>query len=167
MNSLLCAVVGLQPRRPTIDTAVPKSEEPTEVDWLFEYIDSVMKSPAWESEVMGFIDDNCMIFDNEEENKFEHTVVHNKFQEVTTNESTSTEAQIGASHLGLFPAVSSVCYVCYPLPELYLALCRAATLYHATSLICFKQVVDGLLMAHLEDVNVTPEAFAEACERAR
>jgi len=29
------------------------------------------------------------------------------------------------------------------------------------------QVVDGLLMTHLEDVNVTPEAFASACERAR
>ena len=59
-----------------------KADEPTESDWLFEYIDSVMKSPAWESEVMGFVDDNCMVFDNEEENKFEHSVVHNKFQEV-------------------------------------------------------------------------------------
>ena len=29
------------------------------------------------------------------------------------------------------------------------------------------QVVDGLLMTHLEDVNVTPEAFASACERTR
>lgn len=61
---------------------MPKSDEPTESDWLFEYVDSVMKSPAWESEVMGFVDDNCMIFDNEDENKLEHTVVHNKFQEV-------------------------------------------------------------------------------------
>jgi hypothetical protein len=40
--------------------------EPTEADWLFEYIESVMKSPAWDSEVMGFVDDNCMVFDNEE-----------------------------------------------------------------------------------------------------
>jgi len=38
----------------------------TESDWLFEYIDSVMKSPSWDSEVMGFIDDNCVVFDNEE-----------------------------------------------------------------------------------------------------
>ena len=45
---------------------VRKFDEPTEVDWLFEYIDSVMKSPSWDSEVMGFIDDNCMVFDNEE-----------------------------------------------------------------------------------------------------
>ena len=83
--------------------------EPTESDWLFEYIDSVMKSPAWDSEVMGFVDDNCCVFDNEEENKLEHSVVHEKFQEI----------------------------------------------------------IDGLLTAHLQDVSVTAEAFAEACERAR
>ena len=43
-----------------------RPDEPTESDWLFEYIDSVIKSPAWDAEVMGFIDENCMVFDNEE-----------------------------------------------------------------------------------------------------
>jgi hypothetical protein len=43
-----------------------RADEQTESDWLFEYIDSVMKSPAWDAEVMGFIDDNCTVFDNEE-----------------------------------------------------------------------------------------------------
>jgi hypothetical protein len=45
---------------------LPPLRFPTESDWLFEYIDGVMKSPAWDSEVMTFIDDNCVIFDNEE-----------------------------------------------------------------------------------------------------
>lgn len=81
----------------------------TEVDWLFEYVCSVMKSPAWDAEVMGFIDENCMVFDNEEENKFEHTTIHEQFIEV----------------------------------------------------------VDGILTSHLNDISITPEAFAAACEQAR
>ena len=58
---------------------------------------------------MGFIDENCVVFDSEEENKFEYSIVHQKFQEL----------------------------------------------------------VDSLLTNHLGNLNVTPEAFAEACERAR
>eukprot|EP00614_Pseudopedinella_elastica_P022357 CAMPEP_0172630302 /NCGR_PEP_ID=MMETSP1068-20121228/173025_1 /TAXON_ID=35684 /ORGANISM="Pseudopedinella elastica, Strain CCMP716" /LENGTH=187 /DNA_ID=CAMNT_0013441107 /DNA_START=40 /DNA_END=600 /DNA_ORIENTATION=+ len=85
------------------------TDKTTDVDFLFDYIDSVMKSPAWDSEVMGFIDENCMVFDNEEENKFEYTVIHEKFAEV----------------------------------------------------------VESLLTTHLHDISITPEAFAEACERAR
>jgi hypothetical protein len=88
------------------DTA---EDEITESDWLFEYIDSVMKSPAWDSEVMTFVDDNCVIFDNEEENKFEYTVVHEKFAEM----------------------------------------------------------LEGLMTKHLKEVAITPEQFAEACEKAR
>ena len=62
-----------------------------------------------DNEIMGFIDENCVVFDSEEENKFEYSIVHQKFQEL----------------------------------------------------------VDSLLTNHLGNLNVTPEAFAEACERAR
>ena len=32
--------------------------------------------------LMGFIDEACVVFDGEEENKFEHTTIHEKFKEL-------------------------------------------------------------------------------------
>ena len=38
-----------------------------------------IRSPRWKTPVHTFIDENCMAFDNEEENKLEHTEIHKKF----------------------------------------------------------------------------------------
>ena len=62
-----------------------------------------------DNEIMGFVNENCVVFDSEEENKSEYSIVHQKFQEL----------------------------------------------------------VDCLLTAKLGELSQTPEAFAEACERAR
>lgn len=45
-------------------------------DWLFDYMMSVFKAPTWEVPIMTFIDDNCIVFDSEEENKFAYTELH-------------------------------------------------------------------------------------------
>ena len=47
-----------------------------EADWLFDYMMSVFKSPTWEVPIMMWIDDNCIVFDSEEENKFAYTDLH-------------------------------------------------------------------------------------------
>jgi len=47
-----------------------------EQDWLFDYVMSVLKAPTWEVPIMTFIDDNCIVFDSEEENKFAYTELH-------------------------------------------------------------------------------------------
>ena len=52
-------------------------EAEDENDWLFDYVMSIFKAPTWEVPVMQFIDDNCIVFDNEEENKFSYTEIHN------------------------------------------------------------------------------------------
>jgi hypothetical protein len=36
-----------------------------------------LRSPRWKTPVMSFLDDNCINFDNEEENKLEFTAIHN------------------------------------------------------------------------------------------
>jgi len=41
-----------------------------------------LKSQAFKSPLISFIDENCLVFDNEEENKLEYTNVHNKFKDV-------------------------------------------------------------------------------------
>ena len=45
-------------------------------DWLFDYMMSVFKAPTWEVPIMTFIDDNCIVFDSEDENKFAYTELH-------------------------------------------------------------------------------------------
>ena len=35
-----------------------------------------LKSPRWKTPVVSYIEDNCLIFDNEEENKLEYTPIH-------------------------------------------------------------------------------------------
>jgi len=36
-----------------------------------------LRSPRWKAPIMSFLDENCLIFDNEDENKLEYTVMHN------------------------------------------------------------------------------------------
>jgi len=37
---------------------------------------SFMRSPRWRAPVVSFIEEYCLVFDNEEENKLEYTNVH-------------------------------------------------------------------------------------------
>lgn len=48
----------------------------SEHDWLFDYIMSVFKAPTWEVPIMTFIDDNCVVFDTDDENKFAYSELH-------------------------------------------------------------------------------------------
>lgn len=57
-------------------------EDATGKDWLFDYLLSVFKSPQWDVAVMGFIDENCAVFDNDEENKLAYTDLHHQFKDL-------------------------------------------------------------------------------------
>jgi hypothetical protein len=35
-----------------------------------------LRSPRWKTPVMSFLDEHCIVFDNEEENKLEFTEIH-------------------------------------------------------------------------------------------
>ena len=39
-----------------------------------------LRSPRWKTPVMSFLDENCINFDNEEENKLEFTTIHVQFK---------------------------------------------------------------------------------------
>lgn len=47
-----------------------------DMDWLFDYVMTIFTSPTWEVPIMTFIDDHCVVFDDDEENKFEYTTIH-------------------------------------------------------------------------------------------
>jgi hypothetical protein len=46
-------------------------------DWFFDMIIGFLRSPRWKVPVMSFLDEKCVSFDNEEENKLEFTGIHN------------------------------------------------------------------------------------------
>jgi hypothetical protein len=52
------------------------------IDWLFDYMLGVFKSPSWEVPVMEFIDANAHHFTPADENKLVYTDVHRQFCEL-------------------------------------------------------------------------------------
>jgi hypothetical protein len=65
-------------------TAKPedKPQEEGENDWFFDIIINFLRSPRWKTPVMSFLDEYCIVFDNEEENKLEYTKIHNDFKKL-------------------------------------------------------------------------------------
>ena len=45
-------------------------------DWFFDMIINFLRSPRWKTPIMSFIDENCIVFDTEDENKLEYTIIH-------------------------------------------------------------------------------------------
>ena len=74
--------------------------------WLFDSVTQFLKGANWAVPVWDFIDDNCIVFDSEEENKLEYSNIFNLFREL----------------------------------------------------------VDGLLSMHLEDMGCSLDQFAQLCE---
>lgn len=44
---------------------------------MYESVLQYLTSPLWKVPIHTFIDANCIVFDDEEENKFSYTEVHN------------------------------------------------------------------------------------------
>ena len=45
--------------------------------WMYEFVVQFLNSPIWRVSILDFVDEKCIVFDNEEENKFEYTTIHN------------------------------------------------------------------------------------------
>lgn len=52
------------------------------LDWLFDSITGFLKGPDWALPVMSFIDENCIVFDSEDENKLAHMEIYSAFREM-------------------------------------------------------------------------------------
>ena len=68
-----------------------------EDDWLFDYVLQFLESEKFDSVVMDFIDEKCEVFDNEDENKFEYTTVHQEFKETVETLIISNLGELGVS----------------------------------------------------------------------
>lgn len=63
-------------------TKEKKKEDKTEEDWVYDFISSFLRSPPWTVPLNSFIDQHCIFFDGDEENKFVHTDLHKEFIQV-------------------------------------------------------------------------------------
>ena len=59
-------------------------EDVTDKDWLFEFLLGLLNSPQWDVSVMGFIDENCAVFDTDDENKLSYTSLHRQFKDLVS-----------------------------------------------------------------------------------
>lgn len=41
-----------------------------------------LSSPTWKNPIINFIDENCVVFEDAEENSLEYTSVHNRFKKL-------------------------------------------------------------------------------------
>ena len=62
--------------------ATTGNEDATDKDWMFDYLLSLLKSPQWDISIMGFIDENCAVFDTDDENKLSYTSLHRQFKDL-------------------------------------------------------------------------------------
>jgi len=62
---------------------------------MFDIIINFFKSPRWKAPILTFIEENCIIFDDEEENKFEFTTVHEEFRRLVEELLGSMMAELG------------------------------------------------------------------------
>jgi hypothetical protein len=52
---------------------------PDDSGWVLECVMAFLRSPEYTTPVMNFIDENCLVFDTEDESKLNFTDVHQKF----------------------------------------------------------------------------------------
>ena len=51
-------------------------------EWILDIISEYLQSPIWKNPIIGFIDENCIIFEDAEENRLEYTDIHRKFKKI-------------------------------------------------------------------------------------
>mmetsp|Transcript_35540 Transcript_35540/g.43514 ORF Transcript_35540/g.43514 Transcript_35540/m.43514 type:complete len:513 (-) Transcript_35540:138-1676(-) len=67
----------------------------SETSWIFDYIAATLNSSRWDAEVMSFVDEYCIIFDNDDENKFIYTELHTEFKYLIEEVLTTLLAEVG------------------------------------------------------------------------
>lgn len=53
-----------------------------EQDWILDIVADYLASPVWKNPIIEFIDENCIIFEDSEENSLEYTEIHMKFKKL-------------------------------------------------------------------------------------
>ena len=68
-----------------------------ENDWFFDIIINFLRSPRWKVPIMSYLDEHCVGFENEEENKLEYTPIHNNFKRLVEDLIGELIAELGVT----------------------------------------------------------------------
>ena len=49
---------------------------------MLDIVADFLQSPTWKNPIINFIDENCIIFEDAEENSLEYTNCHNRFKKL-------------------------------------------------------------------------------------
>ena len=60
-----------------------QADDESEYTWLIESMVQFLVSPIWKLNINSYIDENCIIFEDVEENQLEHLKCHKEFVKVT------------------------------------------------------------------------------------
>ncbi|EFJ43687.1 hypothetical protein VOLCADRAFT_96068 [Volvox carteri f. nagariensis] len=75
--------------------------------WLSEAVVEFLKGPLYINPLMSFIDEKCLIFTPEEENKLEYTTCHNEFKELVDKLLTDFLLELGVGPEEFYKTVSA------------------------------------------------------------
>ena len=118
--------------------------------WLFDSVMGFLKSPGWALPVMSFIDDNCVVFDDEDENKLVYMEIYNAFREMV-----DSLLEMHLSEMGVDA-------------PLFLAVCQKASSMEAQKEV-LEQVlaVDDYISFKKMMVRIAPRPGAPASHRSQ
>ena len=51
-------------------------------EWILEIMTEYLQSPLWKNDIVSFVEENCCVFENTEENRLEYTEIHNNFKQL-------------------------------------------------------------------------------------
>ncbi|XP_003216180.1 cilia- and flagella-associated protein 36 [Anolis carolinensis] len=57
-----------------------ETEAEAEVEWVVDSIAGFLRSPAWSSPILEFVEQKCEVFDDEEESKLSYTEIHQEYK---------------------------------------------------------------------------------------
>lgn len=69
--------------------------------WIYDYIKQYLTSPIWRNPLLDFMEENCLIFEDTEENKFEYTKIFQEFTGLTALLLESMIEEVGISETTL------------------------------------------------------------------
>jgi len=78
-----------------------------EFAWLFDFVVSFLRSPAWTTPLNNFIDEHCGVFTVEDENKLVYTEIHQKFCSLVEGLLSKNLSALGISDEAFVAAVAS------------------------------------------------------------
>ena len=78
------------------------------MEWLLDMMVEYLKSPLWTTEVCNFIDENCILFGDEDENSHTHKELHDSFIKLIDEKLDAFCAELGIDHETFVLACSKI-----------------------------------------------------------